>query len=91
MSSLIFQYFSTFFGKTREGEKLITNVDNILFIQAVSAILKRNKLNKVKPRTYRELADMAGVKYSTLKDFMYDGRGGENVNKKIAAVLKIER
>lgn len=88
LSSLIFRGFSTIYGK--EG-KTIKNIDNILFIQTVSATLKRNKLNNTKPRTYRELAELTGIKYSTLKDFMYDGRGGENVNKKIAAVLKIER
>jgi len=48
-------------------------------------------VNKTKPRTYHELAELTGIKYNTLKDFMYDGGGGENINKKIAAVLKIER
>ena len=48
-------------------------------------------MNKTKPRTYHELAELTGIKYSTLKDFMYDGRGGDRINKCIAEVLNIER
>ena len=48
-------------------------------------------MTKTKPCTYRQLANLTGINYNSLKDFMYDGRGGENINKKIATVLHIER
>ena len=88
LSTIFIRQISTFYVK--EGW-LIANIDNSLFIQAVAAILKRNKMTKTKPCTYRQLANLTGINYNSLKDFMYDGRGGENINKKIATVLHIER